>query len=242
MFTRALDIRCSILGDSHLDTAASFCSLGERFKPSSLGLLLSILVAPLASRGNLPQASQTREMLKCSTVDDRSLWLRAGHMALGCGRLYDALDHYGKAADVRFAQLGKNHLDTASSYVNIGNVCVRQGKYAEALGLYRKVRPMRILWFRYARTRLAIPPSSCKTHARKLFVKARAIVVKLHGEDFQFCEVIDTHVAEASLQARRDPVQCLHAVAVAVAFGDNTLRFSARSVQTRTRPSGYTLV
>ena len=147
MFTRALDIRCSILGDSHLDTAASFCSLGERFKPSSLGLLLSILVAPLASRGNLPQASNTREMLKCSTVDDRSLWLRAGHMALGCGRLYDALDHYGKAADVRFAQLGKNHLDTASSYVNIGNVCVRQGKYAEALGLYRKVRPVRICGF-----------------------------------------------------------------------------------------------
>jgi tetratricopeptide (TPR) repeat protein len=127
---RALEIRESVLGKNHPDTAASYHNIG--FVYDALGDYATALEYQ-------KRALEIREaVLGKNHPDTAGSYNNIGSVYHSLGEYPQALEYYNRALEIQESVLGENHPNTATSYNNIGLVYNSLGDYPHALEYYNR--------------------------------------------------------------------------------------------------------
>ena len=132
---RALNLRVTLLGENHIDTASSFLSKGKvHFEMMDYNQALKSHQRALDIRREKlgDDHSHTADSYAYIGVTQDKL----GHYSL-------ALQSHKQALKIRRETVGENHLDTAISYENIGHTHVKLGNYDLALHSHQQALKIR---------------------------------------------------------------------------------------------------
>ena len=127
---RALNLRVTLLGENHRDTASSFVSKGKvHFEMMDYTQALDSHQRALDIR---------REILGDNHPHTADSYTNIGHAQDELGHYTLALQSHKRALEIRRETIGENHLDTAISYTNIGKTHQKLGSYDSALQSYQQ--------------------------------------------------------------------------------------------------------
>lgn len=122
---KALELRLSLFGEKHADTAMSFHNVGGNYKSiGKYGVALKYAEKALSIWNDLfgEQHSDTARGLDA-----------VGNVYLAMGDNSSALDYAQKALTIRLKLYGERHPDTAQSFNNVGTAYSAIGEPSEAL-------------------------------------------------------------------------------------------------------------
>lgn len=130
LFQRALNIRETVLGPEHPDTARSFNNLGDLFNAQGDSTrALSHYERALAIR---------RKVLGGNHADTAESLNNIGYQLQMKGDFVNARSYYDQALTIRETVLGRDHPDTALSLNNIGYLLRTQRRLGEAREYYER--------------------------------------------------------------------------------------------------------
>ena len=122
---RALNLRVTLLGENHIDTASSFLSKGK--------VHFEMMDYTQALKSHQRALDIRREILGDNHPHTADSYTNIGIAQFALGHYTLALQSHKRALKIRRETIGENHLDTAISHSNTGLAHMELGNYDSAL-------------------------------------------------------------------------------------------------------------